>query len=119
MNPTGRNQPWIDSALCAQTDPEAFHPEKGGSVTAAKAMCAMCDVRAECLEFALAMDEREGIWGGLAPRERRKLKQIDSGGPSETDVRIWAVANGVECPPIGRVPASVRDAFEADREAAA
>jgi len=34
-----------------------------------------CDVRAECLEYALAHDERFGIWGGLSERERRRLKR--------------------------------------------
>lgn len=54
---------WQERALCAQTDPEAFFPEKGGSTREAKKVCARCDVRAECLEYALANDERFGIWG--------------------------------------------------------
>lgn len=66
---------WQDRALCAQTDPEAFFPEKGGSTREAKRVCSSCDVRSECLEYALAHDERFGIWGGLSERERRKLKR--------------------------------------------
>ena len=66
---------WQERALCAQTDPEAFFPEKGGSTREAKKVCLGCDVRAECLEYALANDERFGIWGGLSERERRKLKK--------------------------------------------
>ncbi|WP_435298368.1 WhiB family transcriptional regulator [Timonella sp. A28] len=66
---------WQERALCAQTDPEAFFPEKGGSTREAKKVCVACDVRAECLEYALANDERFGIWGGLSERERRKLKR--------------------------------------------
>jgi len=66
---------WQDRALCAQTDPEAFFPEKGGSTREAKKVCTGCEVRAECLEYALANDERFGIWGGLSERERRKLKR--------------------------------------------
>jgi len=66
---------WQERALCAQTDPEAFFPEKGGSTREAKKVCAACEVRAECLEYALANDERFGIWGGLSERERRKLKR--------------------------------------------
>ncbi|SEE98401.1 WhiB family transcriptional regulator [Ruania alba] len=66
---------WQERALCAQTDPEAFFPEKGGSTREAKRVCVSCDVRAECLEYALAHDERFGIWGGLSERERRKLKR--------------------------------------------
>jgi WhiB family redox-sensing transcriptional regulator len=66
---------WQERALCAQTDPEAFFPEKGGSTREAKKVCVGCDVRGECLEYALAHDERFGIWGGLSERERRKLKK--------------------------------------------
>ena len=66
---------WQERSLCAQTDPEAFFPEKGGSTREAKKVCVGCDVRSECLEYALANDERFGIWGGLSERERRKLKK--------------------------------------------
>jgi len=66
---------WQERALCAQTDPESFFPEKGGSTREAKKVCLTCDVRSECLEYALGHDERFGIWGGLSERERRKLKK--------------------------------------------
>lgn len=66
---------WQTDALCAQVDPEAFFPEKGGSTRDAKRVCEACDVRAECLEWALENDERYGIWGGLSERERRKLRR--------------------------------------------
>ena len=56
---------WQDKALCAETDPEAFFPEKGGSTREAKRTCRACEVRAECLEVALVNDERFGIWGGM------------------------------------------------------
>jgi WhiB family transcriptional regulator, redox-sensing transcriptional regulator len=73
--PDGEEQGWQDRALCAETDPEAFFPEKGGSTREAKKICTGCEVRAECLEFALANDERFGIWGGLSERERRRLRR--------------------------------------------
>jgi WhiB family redox-sensing transcriptional regulator len=69
------DEDWQERALCAQTDPEAFFPEKGGSTREAKKICAGCEVRAECLEYALAHDERFGIWGGLSERERRRLRR--------------------------------------------
>ena len=50
---------WQERALCAQTDPEAFFPEKGGSTREAKKVCLTCDVRDECLEYAL--DERRAL----------------------------------------------------------
>ncbi|MDQ0279209.1 WhiB family redox-sensing transcriptional regulator [Arthrobacter silviterrae] len=66
---------WQTDALCAQTDPEAFFPEKGGSTRDAKKVCGGCNVRSQCLEYALANDERFGIWGGLSERERRRLRK--------------------------------------------
>ena len=66
---------WQRDALCSQTDPEAFFPEKGGSTRDAKRVCVSCDVRDICLQYALDNDERFGIWGGLSERERRKLKK--------------------------------------------
>jgi WhiB family redox-sensing transcriptional regulator len=69
---------WQTDALCAQTDPEAFFPEKGGSTRDAKKICTTCEVRAQCLEYALANDERFGIWGGLSERERRRLRRARS-----------------------------------------
>ncbi|OQO92388.1 WhiB family transcriptional regulator [Saccharomonospora piscinae] len=68
-------QDWQERALCSQTDPEAFFPEKGGSTREAKRICQVCEVKDDCLEYALAHDERFGIWGGLSERERRKLKK--------------------------------------------
>lgn len=66
---------WQDQALCAETDPEAFFPEKGGSTRDAKRVCRSCPVRAECLAYALDHDERFGIYGGMSERERRRLKR--------------------------------------------
>lgn len=66
---------WQADGLCAQTDPEAFFPEKGGSTRDAKRICIGCEVKKQCLEYALANEERFGIWGGLSERERRKLRR--------------------------------------------
>jgi WhiB family redox-sensing transcriptional regulator len=71
----GETWNWKDEALCAETDPEAFFPEKGGSTREAKRVCSGCAVQYECLQYALANDERFGIWGGLSERERRRVKQ--------------------------------------------
>jgi len=69
-------QPWAVDALCGQTDPEAFFPEKGGrgAAKAAKAVCARCPVQPECLADALSRDERWGIWGGMSLLQRRRLR---------------------------------------------
>ena len=73
--PATTDDQWQERALCAQTDPEAFFPEKGGSTREAKRICQGCEVRDACLDYALAHDERFGIWGGLSERERRRLKR--------------------------------------------
>lgn len=63
-----------DTAVCSETDPEIFFPEKGGSTRAEKAICEeSCDLTDECLMYALERKERFGIWGGMSERERRKL----------------------------------------------
>lgn len=70
-----QDEQWQEKALCAQTDPEAFFPDKGGSTREAKRICQGCEVKDECLEYAMNNDERFGIWGGLSERERRRLKR--------------------------------------------
>ncbi len=72
---------WHERGLCAQTDPEVFFPEKGGSTREAKRICSGCEVKAECLDYALAHEERFGIWGGLSERERRRLRRGEPARP--------------------------------------
>jgi len=65
---------WQAKALCRQVDVgDAFYPEKGGSAREAKRVCMSCEVRVECLQFALNNGERYGIWGSLSERERRRM----------------------------------------------
>ena len=67
---------WTRDALCAQTDPEAFFPEVGGSTRRATSVCAACPVLAECRDYALdASGELDGVWGGLSANERRRLRR--------------------------------------------
>ncbi len=65
---------FTEPALCAEADADAFFPEKGGSAHAAKAICWRCLARDECLAWALANDERHGVWGGLSAKERQRLQ---------------------------------------------
>lgn len=64
---------WQEFALCAQTDPDIFFPEKGGSIAPATSVCASCPVQADCLEYAITHDIRHGIWGGMSDNDRRKI----------------------------------------------
>lgn len=66
-------EPWVQDALCAETDPEIFHPPKGGDTSSAKDVCRRCDVIEECLAYALRTEEKRGIWGGKSPQERRAI----------------------------------------------
>ena len=67
------NLSWRQSAACRGVDPQIFYPASEEEAAAAKSVCAQCDVRGACLEFALGSREREGVWGGATERERRRL----------------------------------------------
>ena len=64
---------WFAAAACAGLT-DLFFPERGDQTRPAKAVCAECDMRAECLEFALSGRELFGVWGGKSERERRKIR---------------------------------------------
>jgi WhiB family transcriptional regulator, redox-sensing transcriptional regulator len=69
----------MSSASCRAVDPDLFFSSGKGAwtteqVDAAKRTCYTCPVRMQCLQWAIRADEREGIWGGLTPGERRKLR---------------------------------------------
>ncbi|WP_066954314.1 WhiB family transcriptional regulator [Streptomyces lushanensis] len=66
---------WQESALCAQTGPDFFFPAPGSSTREAKRLCGACEGREACLQYALANDERFGVWGGLSEKERQKLRR--------------------------------------------
>lgn len=65
---------WHERARCAETDPEAFFPEKGQSTREPIAICAQCEVRPECLEWALDTGQRFGVAGGMSERQRARLQ---------------------------------------------
>lgn len=64
---------WQDDAACSRIGGNAWFPKAGDNGHAAARACRGCPVRTECLDYALANDEREGIWGGLTPNGRRAL----------------------------------------------
>ncbi|MFM1838298.1 MAG: WhiB family transcriptional regulator [Ilumatobacteraceae bacterium] len=71
----GDDRAWQDQANCLGVDPDLFFPERGASTREAKEVCRGCEVRQQCLEYALANGEKFGIWGGLSERERRRLRR--------------------------------------------
>jgi WhiB family redox-sensing transcriptional regulator len=66
---------WQGQANCLGVDPDLFFPERGASTREAKGVCRGCEVREECLEYALVNGEKFGIWGGLSERERRRIRR--------------------------------------------
>lgn len=66
---------WQDYANCRGADADLFFPERGASTRKAKSICGACEVRGECLDYAIEMGEKFGIWGGLSERERRRVRR--------------------------------------------
>lgn len=75
LDSAGASTAWQEYAACAETDPEAFFVEKGGSTRPAKQVCAGCFAQQQCLEYAMEHEIRFGVWGGLSDRERQRLKR--------------------------------------------
>lgn len=66
---------WMADARCRGLDTNLFFPERGERVDEACDVCDVCPVRLECLTFALDNLIREGIWGGLSERQRRRIRR--------------------------------------------
>jgi len=66
---------WRREAACRDLDTGIFFPLSDDDAGPAKAVCAACPVREECLEFALATRQGDGIWGGLTETERRRQRR--------------------------------------------
>lgn len=65
---------WRLRGACRGLDPEIFYPSsEEDDIHRAKAVCDNCSVQQQCLEFALASRESEGIWGGATEKERRRI----------------------------------------------
>ena len=66
--------PDLAGALCAQSDPDTWFPEVGGSNRYAIKVCRRCPVQAACLTWALDTGQEHGIWAGTTPRQRRNIR---------------------------------------------
>jgi WhiB family redox-sensing transcriptional regulator len=74
------HQDWRHQAACLDEDPELFFPigttgPALSQIERAKAVCARCDVRAECLAWAVETNQDAGVWGGLDEDERRAVRR--------------------------------------------
>lgn len=76
---------WHERAACRSEDPELFFPvsDDGSSllqIERARRICHRCPVLRECRGWALRNGERDGVWGGLTPRQRREMSVPDPAG---------------------------------------
>jgi len=67
---------WRLSAECLDADPEIFFPEAGGNGADAKKVCARCNVKQDCLNYAIANLIDEGVWGGTSAVERQRMRGL-------------------------------------------
>ncbi|MDQ2811899.1 MAG: WhiB family transcriptional regulator [Actinomycetota bacterium] len=77
MTVTGSAMNWRAAGACLTADPDLFFPISSAGpaqqqISRAKIVCAGCDVRRQCLEFAMANDQVYGIWGGTTPEDRQR-----------------------------------------------
>lgn len=67
--------PFTSDAACRGHDPAMWYPTDGDNAIEAKAICARCPVRDACLQYAITHAIRDGIWGGLSEKRRRRIPQ--------------------------------------------
>lgn len=79
---------WSGASCRGTWDQVNYFPGRGGVQSVPRSLCARCEVRLDCLGFALMNDERFGIWGGLSERERSRLRsRIEDGEPLDDILR--------------------------------
>ena len=69
---------WVVDAACKGADPKLFFAEERGDVqlyVKARKICERCSVRKTCLDYAMTNEVDVGVWGGLSPLERKRLKR--------------------------------------------
>ncbi len=71
------NEDWKVKARCKGIDPELFFPARGyhQGTTQAIAVCRLCAVREQCLDYALRNREKFGVFGGKSDRARRTWRR--------------------------------------------
>jgi WhiB family redox-sensing transcriptional regulator len=108
------------AALCATSgDPDRWFPETGESPEEAQAICRACPIRAECLEWALATDQRFGVWGGASKQERRRMKAgLRAPSPSGPEMTAVPAAQGPARLARGELPPMVAAHLDAWPETA-
>lgn len=85
----GGELPGGELALCAQTDPDLFYPDRAGSAEEkqAKAICRKCELRPKCLQWALETRELYGVWGGASQADRSVMLRHGQARCTDPDER--------------------------------
>lgn len=71
---------WRAAGACLSADPDLFFPIAVGTaaddqVSRALRVCGDCQVRRQCLDFAMQTGEASGIWGGTTSEERIRARR--------------------------------------------
>jgi WhiB family transcriptional regulator, redox-sensing transcriptional regulator len=67
---------WREQALCAgHPHPALWFSDDHRDVAAATAICRACPVLAECLDWAVSTSQHDGVWGGMTPSQRLRLRR--------------------------------------------
>ncbi len=68
---------WRKAAACKNLDIDIFFPvdDSEEATLEAKAICADCPVADTCLQYSLATNQADGVWGGLDAQERRRMRR--------------------------------------------
>lgn len=87
---------WTPKAACRGANTEIFYPQRGDSELPAKQVCRGCQVKTECLTYALASAEKIGVWGQSSERQRRLLRQAIRSETEQGIDRDEAIRNTVK-----------------------
>lgn len=75
LNEVFRKPAWMELGACRGMDTAIFIPTSRRPHRTAKAVCAGCPVRTECLEYAMADESCVGVWGGTSTTERQAMRE--------------------------------------------
>lgn len=77
---------WYEKASCKGVDSQVFFPEvlgdqqEGRIWDKARAYCKQCPVIVDCLKFVIPFEhgsgKRNGMWGGMTPKERERFVEV-------------------------------------------
>ena len=90
---------WREAGACLAADPDLFFPVAAGTAdgpetTRALRICDDCQVKRQCLDFAMRHGEANGIWGGTTPEERTRVLRERNPRSRRPGRRTWHESSG-------------------------